>query len=444
MTAFEGKKGKVLIVSSYFPPQNNMGAVRVGKFAKYLPHFGWEVIVLTASGYSGEAQTLHVETDEANVVRTRHFDLVSTIQRRLFPGDEISSQIPVPGTKGRLRRGLIHGLVTVLRPVRRLSIINLLFFAGMGWRSYGVERGEEILKKHKVDVIFSSHGPPVSHFIASYLQKKAGIPWVAEFRDHWSLNHNFIKIQPFHFLLQWLERRTLWNSSLLITVSEPMAKELKALHSKEVAVISNGFDDEDYRENIPLSTKFTITYTGNIYPGKQDPTPLFEAIAELHRISLVCPKDFELRFFGKNVADSVSSLIRNYRLEELVKIYGFVPFGESIRRQKESTVLWLLGWNDPREKGVYTGKIFEYLGARRPILAIGLKQGVMDSLLTESGAGILLNKAGEIKALLERWLGEVKTLGEIKSYYRPKEKVISKYTRKRQAEQLAHLLNKVT
>ena len=117
---------------------------------------------------------------------------------------------------------------------------------------------------------------------------------------------------------------------------------------------------------------------------------------------------------------------------------------ESIKKQKESTVLLFLGWTDPREKGFYTAKVFEYLGARRPILAIGLKGDVVDELLRETGAGAVVSEVNEIKALLSQWMKEFKQSGEILSHFKRDSAAVYRYTRKQEAAKLAQLLEEAS
>lgn len=439
MTVIEGKKRRVLIVSFLFPPVNNMGAVRIGKFAKYLPQFGWEPIVLTVDRVKGQPQTLPVEVDEANIVRTPYFALGPFVRYRLVGDANASSQEIAKGSSWGQRA---YRLIRLMRFIYLRPEVSFFINEPWGWYPYALRKGLEV-NKSKVDIIFSTFGPRVSHLVASRLRQRTGIPWVAEFRDLWSLNPYFNKSRPFQFLEEQFEKMIMKNNSLLATVSEPLAKELEAFHSRKTIVIPNGFDEEDYTENVPLTPEFTITYTGNIYPGKHDPTPLFQAIAELRQEGRISPDDLEVRFFGSNVAETLSPSIKKYRLQELVRIYGFVPFKESIKKQKESTVQLLLGWNDPRGKGTYTAKIFEYLGAARPVLAIAFKGGEIDRLLARTGGGILATEVGEIKEILLKWVDEFRQYGRISSYYNPNQEIIKHYTRREQARKLAIAFDEV-
>jgi len=397
--------------------------------------------VLTASEVKGYSQDLPVEIDEANILRTPYFTLGSAISYKLTGGQRTIYQTP---SKSSTWRKAIYKLIRLMEPVYTLPLIRTLTLEPIGWYHHALKNGLEILGKEKFDIIYSSYGPSTSHFIASRLHRQTGIPWVAEFRDLWSLNHYLRKIQPFHFFEKKLEKRVMKHSDVLVTVSESWAKQLEALHSKKVVVIHNGFDEKDYLENVPLTTKFTITYTGNIYRGKQDPSLLFKAIVELEEEGKISPSDFEVRFFGGGTLTSLLPTIRHYGLEQIIKICGLVPFKESIRKQKESTVLLFLGWNDPNEKGFYTAKIFEYLGARRPVLSIGPKGDVVDELLKETGAGAVVSEVNEIKALLSQWMKEFKESGDILSHFKPDSTAVYRYTRKQEAAKLARLLEEAS
>jgi len=230
----------------------------------------------------------------------------------------------------------------------------------------------------------------------------------------------------------------------LITVSEFTVAWLEAVHSKKIAVIHNGFDEQDYSENVPLTSKFTLTSTGSISSGKRSPELLFQAIAQLQGEGRISPSDFEVRLYGGSPVKTLLPVIEKYHLKELVKIYGLVPFKESIRKQQESTALILPEWNSPLAKHVYTGKLFEYLGAGRPILAIAYKTGAIDKLLRETGAGIVVNEVEAIKGVLTRWLEEWQQSGRITSHWNPDINVIKRYTRREGARKLAQLLDEAS
>jgi glycosyltransferase involved in cell wall biosynthesis len=434
-------KKKVLAISFYFPPANSIASIRLGKFVKYLPQFGWEPVVLTVDAVRGYSQDLPVETKEASIFRTPYFALGPAVSYGLTGGRRTVHE-GAPGSSA-WRRAL-YGLLRLMAPVYTLPLVRTLTLEPVGWYRHALRKGLEIMRKERIDVIFSSYGPSVSHFVAARLHRQTGIPWVAEFRDLWSLNYNLRKVQPFYSFEKKLEKKVMKGSDLLVTVSRPAAEQLEMLHPKKVAIIPNGFDEEDYAEDVALTPKFTITYTGNIYPGKQDATSLLEAIARLKEEGELSADNVEARFFGGGTLAGLLPAIKSRRLEKIVKICGLVPLKESIRKQKESTVLLFLGWTDPGGKGFYSGKIFEYLGARRPILAVGRKGDVVDELLRETGAGVVTDDVNEIKALLREWMEEFKQSGNIVSHFDPDSAAVHRYTRKQETAELARLLDEVS
>jgi hypothetical protein len=437
-------KHKVLIVSFFFPPANSIGAVRVGKMAKYLPDFGWEPIVLTVDKIRATPQTLPLEVDKTQINRTPYSTFYDDITEHFNRGKTISERNANQQTvKINKPASFATKCLRLAEPIYMLPVVKSFLFDPMGWYRSAVEKGLQIINNQNIDIIYSSFGPTISHLVASKLCKQTNIPWVAEFRDLWSINENNSKRQPFQYFEKLWEIRTLRNSKCLIAVSKIMANQLEKMHNKHTEVICNGFDEDDYKDRIPLNPKFSITYTGTIYPGKRDPTPLFQALGEAKKEDIITSEDIGVFFYGDNLIQNISSAAKKCDIENMVKIYDSVPIKESIIAQKKSTILLLLAWNDPRDAGTLTGKIFEYIGAGRPILAIAFKGGEIDNLLKETGCGIVINEASEIKSVLIKWLNEYKTKGEITTFYNPKQEVIKKYTRREQAREVAQLIDNI-
>lgn len=435
---------KVLLISFYFPPFFNPGSVRMGKFAKYLPQFGWEPRVLTVNRADDPSKLMDLEIDGTYVYKTPYFTIGDSLSSKILSPSSVDSigKVQLAG-KENLWKKLALKSIQGLRPVYDAPVINKLIWDPMGWYFRAVKRGREIIAKEKIDIILSTYNPSLPHLIASQLNRQTGIPWVADFRDLWSHNPYYRKTQPFQFCEELWEKRTIRNCNFLISVSEPLVKDLEAFHLKKAALIYNGFDEEDFQQKVDPTSKFTITFTGQITSPKFNPTPLFEALTELKKEGTISADNFEVRFFGKFLVLHPSVLSKEYGLEDIVKTNPFIPLDESILKQKESTVLLHLGWDDPRAEGELSSKIFEYLGAARPVLAIAYKGGNLNSLLGESGTGIVVNSATEIKEILTKWLAEYKNYGKIVSYYHPKPDLIKTYTRKEGTRKLADIFDYV-
>ena len=286
----------------------------------------------------------------------------------------------------------------------------------------------------------SSSPPATSHIIAKELKDEFKVPWIADFRDLWTQNYYY----PYSSLRRMRERRlelkTLAAADALVTVSQPASEELGKLHGrKTVHTIPNGFDPAEVNTTpAKLTDKLTITYTGNLYPGKQSPEPLFVALHDLTTEGNVDATDIEVRFYGAQTG-WIDKQAERYGLTDVVKQFGMVPREIALYKQRESQLLLQLKWNDARQRGAYSAKIFEYLAARRPVLAVGGFHDVADRLLDETKAGVSGQTAEEIKALLLRLYREYKSTGAVN--YSGDEAETNKYSHREMARRFASVLD---
>jgi len=426
---------KVLYIAFRYPPDNNIAAIRSAKLARYLPKFGWEPVVLT----NGNAcdHSLPVECVERRVVRAKYRDPVGFLFGSSSGGADTEDQRKTRPKKRH--RALATSLMKKFRSLYELPVVRMLTKDPVLWYFPAKKMGRSIVATDPgTALVFSTYSPSTSHFVASRISREIGVPWVAEFRDVWSLSPYVIKCQPLDRIERWIEKKTMAPASQLITVSEPLAEDLSQLHGKHTDVIPSGFDLDDYSASVPLTTKFTITYTGRLYRGRRDPSELFKALRLLQQEDESLVGNLEVRFVGFDSRDVVGTLVEEHSLGDTVKFLQQVPFKESVRLQKESTALLLLSWNDPRDEGTYSGKLFEYLGAGRPILATSVYEGGgIPRLLSETGTGIVANDAATIRDVLRVWLLEYRQEGRLHSYFSPKAEVIQTYTWEGQAKKLA-------
>jgi glycosyltransferase involved in cell wall biosynthesis len=188
---------------------------------------------------------------------------------------------------------------------------------------------------------------------------------------------------------------------------------------------------------VNLTSKFTITYTGQIYL-EQDPSKLLVALKSLIYDKIIDPTDIEVKFYGPDNA-LLTKLIQEFGLPNIVKHYGLVPFEISLKKQRESQLLLLLKWEDSRERGVYSAKVFEYLAAKRPVLATGGNYDVVTELLNETNAGVDAKSVEDIKDALRKSYVEYKLRDKI-NYQGIAEKV-NKYSYREIAKQLAEVIS---
>jgi hypothetical protein len=437
---------KALLITFYFPPYNTIAAVRLSKFAKYLPDFGWDPVVLTANNIYGLDSNLPLEIDESKITRTPYFcsdDILSRMMKKIRREDNRNTSKVTAAYQSSSHPSLIAlKFQNVLSYIMSLPVIDKLINHPMGWYEPAVKAGLEIVKTNDIKVILSSYGPSVSHFIGSKLHRETGIPWIADYRDNW-IDEYRKHPQPFHFFDQQWEKHTIKRCSAIVSHTQSLAKILEKSHGKIPSVIPNGFDDADFKCNISLTSKFTITYTGSIYPGKRDPSPVLQALFDARQEGRITPQEIEIRFYGQNVNATIAPLVAKYHVEDFVVLGSNIPYKESIKKQMESTILLLLSWNNPLDVGTLNGKIFEYLGANRPILAIAYPDGEIDNILKKSGTGIVANTPEEIKKNILVWVDEYKNTGGIKSHFHPEYNIINSFTRKEETRLLANIFNEI-
>jgi hypothetical protein len=271
------------------------------------------------------------------------------------------------------------------------------------WMPFAREAGERLLADWRPDVIYASGPPFTSLLIAQDLSSRFGVDLVGEFRDRWSDD----PYSPPPFWRKWRNRHAeaalIEQAVGLVTVSEPWATAYRERFDKRTAVVSNGFDAELCADG-PFDgavgkNELEIVYTGGIYPGYRDPSPLFAAMKKLDNQGQSC------RMIFHGVQPSlVAPLAEAEGVSHLVEVREVLSHEEALRRQRESDILVLMQWNNPKEQGNVPGKFFEYLGARRPILVLGLREGVPATIVRERDAGYFSNDPTEIAEQLSRWL----------------------------------------
>lgn len=273
------------------------------------------------------------------------------------------------------------------------------------WYWAAVKAARAQVEQHDFDVILSSSPVPTVHFVAANLNRQFGLPWVADLRDLWSQNHDYSFPEARRWLDRRLELRTLRSADLLTTISRPLKEKLVSLHGNRVAIVRNGYQPMAHAlATVQLPTRFTISYTGTIYTGKQDPGRLLVALHNLLKNGRIVAEKIAVNFYGRH--DSMlQQLVGELGLQDVVSQRGLIPRGEIRLRQKESHLLLLLQWEDRSEEGIFPLKLFEYLDSGRPVLATGgYASGEIADILDETRAGIVATTPDQVEqALLQAY-----------------------------------------
>ena len=396
------------------------------KFVKYLPEFGVEPIV-----YCPENPN-YLKTDESLLQ-----EVSNDITILKTPVTEVSKFAIRP--KKKSASGVANATNNKL-----LSFIRGNFFtpdAKVLWVKPSVEFLTDYLTENPVDVIISTGPPHSMHLIAQQLKESFDIPWMADFRDPWTdlyYNKEFFQLGFAKRKNKRLEEKVLKSADVVVTDGNELKKYFDRFNSN-VEVISNGFDDEvDNHEKIELSQKFSLSYIG-LLPKSSLPTNLLMAIQRLIDENSDFKNDIELNFIG-DIHESVSALIHELQLSNYTNFFGYVPHKEAIKYQKSAQVLLVLIPNVNGNKGIITGKVFEYMAANRPILALGPINGDLQSILTNSNAGTIIDydDYAKIKSVLIELYTKFKT-----QKLAITSKGIEKYHRRNLTKQLAAIIKQI-
>jgi len=419
---------RLLLVTFVFPPSPYIGAVRPGGLAKYLPKFGWEVVVLTSRVPS-------VNRPKAEVIETDYDDVIANLKQRLGFNKNRGLQQQLHLVDTSKRSGVsIPKLLGWFR--------NVISYPDQtkGWIPFAVEAIQELAKKERIHAILSTSPPISAHLVARRAKAILQCPWVADFRDPWT--DDGMTTGGLETLHRMLEKRTLRDADALITVSDPWAENFRQRYpDKFVVSATNGFDPEEaLADSVRLDDNFSITYTGDLYQGKRDPSLLFEVIAEMVADGTARTEDVRLNFYGSSDL-WLTALAERFGLSKVVCAHGPVSRSESLKRQRESQMLLLLGRNVPSDAGCYAGKLFEYLASRRPILALGGLPGVTQQLLNETGAGCQIFAKADLRKFLTLAYGEFRCRGSL--HYNGQPEAINQYTHQVMSRKIANVLNHV-
>jgi hypothetical protein len=424
---------RLLIISFFHPPNPAVGGLRVAKLAQYLPEFGWHPTILTAGTEAAVWNTGH-----ADVHATRYASPWSIFPARGRGG---GGKEPVALRERAARGGYVgRAAYSMLRHLVPMSSVRMPD-ATLGWVPFAVAEGRRLLDSGNFQAIFSSSGPPSSHIVAGRLQRYSGLPWIADYRDLWSDNHWDARIGAFRHLERRLERRVLSGAALITTVAPTWARKLRELHGHNVEVVYNGFDPADYPSEPPTAPEFVLTYVGTLTRPGQNPEPLFKALALLaSRPELDLDRSgFQIHLLG-TAPGAVADLAQRHGVAHLLRQLPAVPHRECLAQQAAATALLFVGWSDP-DLGWLSAKLFEYLGARRPILAVGPSGGEASRVLRECGLPDLSDDPQIIADRLEAWLREFADSATLS--VQTKGTALQSYTRRAQAHRLARLLDRL-
>lgn len=365
---------KLLIISYYWPPGSGPGVQRWLKFVKYLHQLGHTCTIVTVrnGSYPSFDSTLENEIpSNCNVLKTRTiepFTLFNILQGK-------------KGKQMQVAMADLKGEKTKFKKIANLIRANLFIpDARKGWNYFAYREASKFLKNNAADVIITSGPPHSTHLVGLKLQKKFNIKWVADFRDPWTeISYNSLLMRSNRSIRKdkMLETQVLEKASQVLVVSEEMKRSF-ANRCNQINVLHNGYDESDFEEqNNPQNPQFTITYTGN-FKNNQNINLWWECLKKMNLLK----KNIVFQIIG-NIAPLIEESIEQKDISMVVQKVSFVPHLEAIKFMQQADLLFLPIPKVENNLGILTGKIFEYLASKTPILAMGPENGDASKILSK-------------------------------------------------------------
>jgi len=391
--------------------------LRSVKFCRYLKEFGWEPAVLT----------LHPRAYESVDAGRNASDYDQVPVARAFALD----------TKKHLSfRGAYLDWMAL--PDRWVT-----------WLLGAIPAGLRFIRKHKIEVIFSTFPVPTAILIGFVLHRLTEKPWVVDLRDSMT-EDNYPPDQRERKVRRWIERQAVAHASRIIFTANSTRKmyleRYPDLSPEKCLVISNGYDEEDFKGlnaalvgPAPSNRPMRLLHTGIMYPQERDPRPFFRALARLKSEGRISNVNLLISFRAPGSEELYTQIINELGISDLVRLEPYVTYLQSLQECANADGLLLFQAANCDHQ--IPAKAYEYLRLGRPILALTTQTGDTAALLKETSGATIVNLADEEEIyralpvfLEELWAG---------THPLPDVQRVRRYARRNQAAELARTLTEI-
>jgi len=415
----------VLLIAFHFPPmQGSSGLQRTLRFAQHLPDFGWRPIVLSIDERAYE-----------KTARIRGNELPSDLQVHRAFGLNAATQLSLFGRYPRF----------AALPDRWAT-----------WRYWAVAKALKLIRTERISAIWSTFPIATAHRIGLELARRSDLPWIAEFRDPmWQ--HDWPPEPVANRVWRQLEGEIVTAADRMVFVA-PSAVTMYAERFPDVAtnkyvLIENGYDEETFRKaqgSLPQqpsastssghpSRPIVLLHSGIIYRSERDPTHFFAAIAALKSKGLISAAALQVILRASGEESDYGNDLKRLDIADIVRLESGIDYLAAI--QEMLTVDGLLLLQAANCNAQVPAKLYEYVRANRPILALTDPIGDTAATLNKLGVGTIakLDSTAEIEAALLSFIEQIAA----GSWRRPTPEDVSRCSRHAQARALAGLLDEV-
>lgn len=415
---------RVLIITYYWPPSGGSGVQRWLKFTKYLPQFGWEPIVFTPENPSFELKDESLVKDvqpEAEVIKlpiwepyTAYAKLAGFFTGRNFKATDYVST----GKKSvfQIIAAFIRGNFFIPDPK-------------IFWKRPAVKFLNDFILQNQIRTIITTGPPHSMHLIGLQLKKKnPSLKWIADFRDPWSKWDLLDTLQLTSLSRarhRQLEYRVLVHADCVLTVTPHYVHWFKESGARKIVLITNGYDEDDFISlRYTKGSRFTVRHLGGV-DELRDPRPFMLAVREACNENQELSEILSIEFVGQVNSSFLNWVEADAQLRKITTFRSQVPHAQLIDVYNQTDVLLLVLANSAIAPGNIPGKLFEYLGAKRPVLGIGPENGDAAAILTKTGAGVVIEREKvpiikrRLLSLFSDWKNNTGAIGTgIESYSR--------------------------
>ena len=365
------------------------GTQRAAKFVKYLPEFGWqpEVITVKNVAYYAHDKSLEHDVFDADIIRTGSLD-----PQRILAKCGVKS---VPGRINERVEGMKSAKVSSLKLLtEKLFPFFLVPDTKVLWLPFVLARATSRLRRNKFDAVFTTSPPHSVHLAGLFLRNHFGIPWIADFRDRWIGGEFQRDASVVHARLNThMQKCVLRHADAVVGVSNGLARDLSACEnttSEKYNTITNGFDRNDFKSALTGQHKkshFVICHCGAV-TSTSDPIPFLKGLRYALDEKPGLKNTVLVEFVGHVLFNKMYEIIEQLGLTKNVRLCGYKSHLNAIAHLKHADVL-LLSISERVTSGFIPGKLFEYFGARKPILAIAPPGETVDLLSKSSIAQVI-------------------------------------------------------
>lgn len=375
---------RALIITYYWPPAGGPGVQRWLKFVKYFREFGIEPIVYIP-------QNPNYPLIDVNFEKEIPLD-IEIIKQPIAEPYRFANIFSKKKTKD-ISSGIISNKNPSTLEKLMLYIRGNFFIpdARVGWVKPSVKYLSEYIPKNSIDFLITT-GPPHSlHLIGMQLKKQLGIKWLADFRDPWTSIHyhkSLLLNKTSEKKHKKLEAAVLNNASRVVVTSPTTKAEFESITNTNIDVVTNGYDVFGPVET-SLDIKFSISHIGSLL-SERNPEILWDVLKEISKEDSHFKNCLQLKFAGV-ISEEVKNSLQEYGLLENALFLGYISHSEALKLQLQSQLLLLIEINSVDTRAIIPGKLFEYLAAKRPVIALGPEKSDIKSIIEETHSGFFFD-----------------------------------------------------